>query len=100
MDRPCLCCEKPIEGNGPCHPACLKRLFNKPQIPAISFGWADIPIQIVTVGNRTSISGVQMKASVRLDAEKWSLEIVSTGGTHILKPEHPHFPELPQKQNH
>ena len=46
-----------------------------------------------------SISGVQMKASVRLNADKSELEVVATGGTHILKPEPSQFEELPQNEN-
>lgn len=99
MDKRCLCCEKFWEGEGVLHPACLKRLFGSPRAPDIPFDLADLPRQIIELGNRTSISGVQIKASVRLNAESWKLEIVSTGGTHILKPEPGQFPDLPQNEN-
>lgn len=46
-----------------------------------------------------SISGVQMKLSVRVNSRTWILETVSEGGTHILKPEPNQFPELPQNEN-
>lgn len=46
-----------------------------------------------------SISGVQMKLSVRVNPKSWTLEAVAEGGTHILKPEPNQFPELPQNEN-
>jgi serine/threonine-protein kinase HipA len=46
-----------------------------------------------------SISGVQMKLSVRVNSANWTLEAVAEGGTHILKPEPGEFPELPPNEN-
>jgi serine/threonine-protein kinase HipA len=48
---------------------------------------------------RMSISGIQMKLSVRIDPETWRVETVSEGGTHILKPEPGTFAELPHNEN-
>ncbi len=46
-----------------------------------------------------SISGVQMKLSVRVNPGSLVLEPVAEGGTHILKPEPNQFPELPRNEN-
>ncbi|MGH2620664.1 MAG: HipA domain-containing protein [Anaerolineales bacterium] len=46
-----------------------------------------------------SISGVQMKLSIRVDPDRWELEAVAEGGTHILKPQPALFPYLPQNEN-
>jgi serine/threonine-protein kinase HipA len=46
-----------------------------------------------------SISGVQIKASVKLSPDEKTFEVVSEGGTHILKPEPTEFPELPENEN-
>ncbi len=95
----CLCCTKPIAGAGRYHPRCLKELFGSPRVPAIPFGLADLPAQVLKTGAHMSISGVQIKASVRLDPEKTQLEVVAAGGTHVLKPEPQQFPALPQIEN-
>ena len=96
----CLCCAKPIAGEeGRYHRKCIKRLFGSTRVPVIPFGLADLPAQVLKTGARMSISGVQIKASVRLDAGKSLLEVVAVGGTHILKPEPQQFPALPQNEN-
>ncbi|MCX5790554.1 MAG: HipA domain-containing protein [Elusimicrobia bacterium] len=95
----CLCCQKPLEGEGRYHPRCLNKLFGTTRLPTIAFGVADMPSLVAEAKGRISISGVQMKASVRLDRETSRLESVSTGGTHILKPEPERFPQIPHNEN-
>lgn len=99
MPASCLSCQKSLETEDRYHPRCLSRLFDSARLPAIPFGLADMPGLIAKVKGRMSISGVQMKASVRLNREKWELEAVATGGTHILKPEPDRFPQIPQNEN-
>ena len=94
----CLCCEKP-GGEDRYHAHCLDELFGKAYPPSISFGLAGLPEQVGKTGGRMSISGVQMKLSVRLNPDDWMLEAVAEGGTHILKPEPSQYPELPQNEN-
>lgn len=50
-------------------------------------------------GMRMSLSGVQKKLSIRIHPETWTIETVSEGGTHILKPEPGIYPELPANEN-
>jgi serine/threonine-protein kinase HipA len=95
----CLCCEEPIDGGGKYHPKCLKGLFGRQQLPSIPFRLEDIPAQVINTGGRMSISGAQMKLSIRVNPANWTVETVATGGTHILKPEPSQFPELPQNEN-
>ncbi|MBI4396768.1 MAG: HipA domain-containing protein [Elusimicrobia bacterium] len=99
MNRNCLCCQKPLDNGAHHHPKCLKDLFGKPTVPAIPFGLADIPAQVVKTGARMSIPGVQMKLSVRINPDTWTLETVAEGGTYILKPDPTQYPELPQNEN-
>ncbi|MFA5138874.1 MAG: HipA domain-containing protein [Elusimicrobiota bacterium] len=96
----CLCCTGPLTAEeGRYHRRCLKELFGSARIPAIPFSPADLPAEVLKTGARMSISGVQIKASVRLDAGKTRFEVVAAGGTHILKPEPQQFPALPQNEN-
>ncbi|MBP9698849.1 MAG: HipA domain-containing protein [Elusimicrobia bacterium] len=50
-------------------------------------------------GARMSISGVQMKLSVRVNPQTAEVEAVAEGGTHILKPEPGAYPEIPRVEN-
>lgn len=95
----CLCCGKQLAGDGRYHPMCLRQLFGKGRLPSIPFGVSDLPAEIIRIGGRMSISGAQMKLSVRANPEGLVLETVAEGGTHILKPEPNQFPELPQNEN-
>jgi serine/threonine-protein kinase HipA len=95
----CFCCGKQLTGNGQHHPKCLKLLFKNGRLPSIPFGLADLPAQVSKTGGRMSISGVQMKLSVRVNPESFEIETVAEGGTHILKPGSNTFPELPQNEN-
>lgn len=99
MASRCLACQKPLEAEGRHHPRCLNRLFDGSTPPLIPFKAADLPAMVTKGKNRMSISGVQPKASVRVNEETWALEVVATGGTHILKPEPGQFPQLPQNEN-
>ena len=95
----CLCCQKEIEGEGRYHPKCLNKLFGVSWIPKIPFGIGDMPAEVSKSGAKMSISGVQIKASVKVDREKQEIVMVQTGGTHVLKAEPNEYPELPQNEN-
>ena len=49
--------------------------------------------------DKMSIQGVQPKLSVKLNVAKSTFEIVDIHGEYILKPQHPHYPELPENEN-
>lgn len=95
----CRCCQKRIEGNGHYHLQCLRKLFGTTSLPIIPFGVSDLSTLIATYHGRMSISGIQIKASVKLDKGSKQLEVVAVGGTHILKPDPQRFPQLPINEN-
>lgn len=101
MTNRCHSCGLFVENESNYHPACLRRLFDVPWLPSISFGLNDFlnQVSLVVARNPMSISGVQKKASVRLNQKARQLEIVSIGGTHILKPEADQYPQIPQVEN-
>ncbi len=96
----CKSCQKPTEGREQYHGNCLKRLFGVPVIPTITFSIADLPAQVSSnaIGNM-SISGAQIKASIKVNSQQKQIEVARADGTHILKPEPNEFPELPQNEN-
>jgi serine/threonine-protein kinase HipA len=49
--------------------------------------------------DKLSIQGVQPKVSVRLNVRRSQFEPIVKGGTYIIKPEHPFYPELPQNED-
>src|SRR3989344_3712245 len=95
----CLCCQKETEGSERYHSKCLKKLFGVSWIPKVPFGIADMPAEVAKSGAKISISGVQIKASVRLNLEMEEMEVVQSEGTHVLKAEPNEYPELPQNEN-
>lgn len=95
----CRCCQKKVEGNGLYHPQCLRKLFGTTTLPIVPFGVNDLSTLIATYHGRMSISGIQIKASIKLDKQSKKLEVVAVGGTHILKPDPQRFPQLPINEN-
>lgn len=49
--------------------------------------------------DRMSVQGVQPKLSARLAVAASRFEVVDTGGTFLLKPQHPVFPHLPENED-
>jgi len=47
---------------------------------------------------KMSIQGVQPKLIVTLNVKAGQFEIVDRGGRYIIKPQHEHFPELPENE--
>lgn len=95
----CLCCLKKIEDNFSYHKNCLEKLFGTEKLPLIKFKSTELISEINKNIGKMSISGVQIKASVKLNKRRNTIEIIETGGTHILKPEPGEYPELPQNEN-
>jgi len=74
----------------------LRAMFGKPIRPTIPITLAEVAMQARKLAGKLSISGVQPKLSVRLDAER--LIAVERDGEFILKPQTQEFPELPQNE--
>lgn len=49
--------------------------------------------------SKMSIQGVQPKLSAILSIKNRKFEIVDTGGRYILKPQHLHFPQIPENED-
>ncbi len=81
------------------HNSCKKYLFGKNKIPNILFSLNEISLKAQEMVGKLSISGVQPKLSIKLNNENNNLEIVSNGGTYILKPQIDRFPNLPENEN-
>lgn len=99
MRSNCLCCQLPVKEEGRYHAKCLKAIWGKPVAPKIPFSLADLPSKITTADDHMSISGVQVKALIRLNTDASEIEVAPTGSTHILKPEPNEYPSLPQMEN-
>ncbi|MBI2118792.1 MAG: HipA domain-containing protein [Elusimicrobia bacterium] len=95
----CHCCQKNRSNFISYHTHCLKKLFGVSWTPKIPFGIQELPAQIIKLKGRMSISGVQMKVSIQLNLSRKEIEVIDKGGSYILKPEPPEFPELPQNEN-
>jgi serine/threonine-protein kinase HipA len=50
------------------------------------------------MADKISIGGVQPKFSAVLSPSAQSFEVVERNGRYILKPPHPHFPEIPENE--
>lgn len=116
MSNICMCCLKEIKENDEIntgrkdnqkqpldhltyHTACIKKLFGTNNIPSISVKSTELISEMNKNAGRMSISGVQIKALVKVNKSKKAVEFVQSGGTHILKPEPGEYPQLPQNEN-
>lgn len=90
----CLSCCKELVEERLCT-TCRRRMFGASQTqPHLNFSRAEIIKEVRERALRMSLGGAQPKASVRI--EKGTLQIVSTGGTYLLKPsteKHPFISE-------
>lgn len=99
MSSSCLCCHRKTSGEI-YHAACLKNLFGSAQVPRVSFSIPDIPVTLRETSEKISpISGVQIKAFVKRNPQTRELVIAPSGGTHVLKPDPPQYPELSINEN-
>ncbi len=93
----CDICGKASGDTGRYHPACLRRLFGTPALPAVELTHGDVLMKAQEMAGRMSISGVQPKLSMSRQGSR--LVPVTTGGQFILKPQTERFPLLPQNEN-
>lgn len=99
----CLVCSEPLQ-SGRYHSKCAKALFGVVTPPNLSFsqkdveGWGRKLVQ-----SRLAVAGVQQKISLGLkkseDAEHRITVLGVLGGTHILKPPAPAYPEMPELEH-
>ena len=96
MAEPCRLCLGPTE-DGAEHPACLRRLFGRPQRPPIEVDPANLHWFGQEMAGRTSVSGVQRKVSLG-----WShkhLRVVAGRSSYLLKPAESAYPSLPENEH-
>jgi serine/threonine-protein kinase HipA len=74
-------------------------LFGGDVTPRLDLRLAEIQtIALATVG-RSSLAGVQRKLSLGLHRERRTLQVETTGGRFILKPQAPEFTALPENEH-
>ncbi|MCK5241354.1 HipA domain-containing protein [bacterium] len=94
----CLSCGKPLTDEVPIHKACLRKIFKVNYQPQVNISLAEVSIQAQKMAGKLSISGVQPKLSMRLNRQTKELEVVTTDGEFILKPQVITFLNLPQNE--
>ncbi|MBL8755628.1 MAG: HipA domain-containing protein [Planctomycetes bacterium] len=94
----CLACGADDAGDGPYHAACLLELFGVATVPAVDVEVARLHTLALAMVGRVSVSGVQRKLSVRLTADRATLQIALGDGRYLLKPQAGTFPNLPENE--
>lgn len=97
----CLFCYKDA-GEREYHTKCSKRFFGTLQAPVLLLN--DQLLKALaekTVNQRIAVTGVQPKLSVTLEKSKEQnrLTIVGLWGEYIMKPQHNHFPSMPETED-
>jgi serine/threonine-protein kinase HipA len=99
MTRPCLVCLREAPEGSDYHPRCVRQLFGVTRPPRIDLELAKMhTLAQATVGH-SSISGTQRKISVKLTADRATLQVAIEGGDFILKPQTQAFPHLPENEH-
>lgn len=97
----CWFCYKEC-GDADYHPACAKKFFGTAEVPLLQLNdelIANLAKQ--TVNRRIAVTGVQPKLSVTLQKQnnRNRLTIVGLWGEYILKPQHHHYPQMPETED-
>lgn len=100
----CLVCYQSLEGSSEYHARCARRLFGTPVAPSLDLDSDAVEkLALAVVNQRLALTGVQRKLSLSLTSpshEPPRLTVVGAlGGTHILKPPSPEYPDLPQVEH-
>lgn len=97
----CWLCYKDA-GDIPYHPACAKKFFGSTALPTLQLD--DTLLDTLarqTVNQRIAVTGVQPKLSLTLQKDKGHnrLAVVGLWGEFILKPQHHHYPMMPETED-
>ena len=96
----CLITYETFPGPGDYSPAGLRLLARQlGQLARLDFSAEEQRQEAIARAGKMSIQGVQPKLSAVLRVGLGRLEIVDRGGTYILKPQVPDYPELPQNED-
>lgn len=97
----CYYCYRQIPQPG-MHPECSKKMFGTPQVPHLETTEKEIErFAQGFLNRRLSITGVQKKLSLHLDAkanERFTI-VGALGGNYILKPPSQEFDQLPELED-
>ena len=98
MNR-CLACASPLGGDwSRYHPKCLEQLFGTSTLPKVDVDLARLHTLALAMVGRVSLSGMQRKLSVHLDATRATLQVAIANGRFLLKPQAGTFPNLPENE--
>lgn len=77
----------------------IKNMFHINKPPVIPLSLQEIPLKAQEMVGKMSISGVQPKLSLKLNKRRGELVPVAMGGEYIMKPQIPHYPNIPENEN-
>lgn len=80
------------------HPRCSRELFGVSTPPLVDVELAKLHTLGLAMVGHTSLSGVQRKISVRLNADRATLQVAAEGGQYLLKPQAQTYPFLPENE--
>lgn len=95
----CLVCLGSAPQGARYHAKCLRELFGVGKVPAIDVEVAKLHTLALAMVGHTSLSGIQRKISLSLEAENRRLQVSAEGGRFILKPQAQTFPSLPENEH-
>lgn len=95
----CRVCLTVVRDDSLYHAGCTEALFGTANLPTLDIELSRLMGLAAEMAGKMSISGVQEKVSLRLSSDKTRLEIASTGGRYILKPEPSRFSFVPQNEH-
>ncbi|MFH1460763.1 MAG: HipA domain-containing protein [Candidatus Omnitrophota bacterium] len=99
MNKYCDFCGIKTKNDSEYHSRCLKKLFNTDYFPKIDIDLKNISLKAQDMAGKMSISGVQVKLSLKLNRKNKKLEVAQENGEYILKPQLETFPNIPQNEN-
>lgn len=95
----CFACAAPLAGDWTrYHGKCLQDLFGTSTLPKVDVDLARLHTLALAMVGRVSLSGVQRKLSVHLDATRATLQVAVANGRYLLKPQAGTFPNLPENE--
>jgi serine/threonine-protein kinase HipA len=96
----CSICLAQAAGDQHYHRECSESLFGTPTFPKLDVELSALyRLAASKMAGKMSISGAQEKVSLTLSPDRSSLEVASTGGRYILKPETTRFSAVPQNEH-
>ena len=90
----------PLSNGQTCNLQALRRLDRRlAQLAPLAFDTASLRAQARALADKLSIQGVQPKLSAKLNVRAQTFVVTERGGTFILKPPNPDYPELPANED-